>query len=624
VLKRLENFINFYWVFITISIPSSNPQIKSCGVELDFEYENKCYVAQRKFQSSAQTIFKLYEIEKGNWLEVPNAKAFINSILPEDMAEYFFFHGEGVSNINNKQSGGKFRRAIRDILGFRLAETAVEDLKEINKKWTKELSELQNVNEKQSKLFKDKSIETDKVERLEKEIATLSSDREQIDVDLEEINNQLRNCSHDDAQKLQREVDVLNSRAANINNKIRNSKFERQELIKKFGWIIFGQKLANQALDFIDEKSLKARLPAPYDETLVKDLIDKEHCICGRPLKIGTTEYLEVTKLIEKADNAGIRQKLMKARSGGSEIKSRMTDFLSTLQKVEQRLVELDAEKRDTEHELEDKQKQLKEIDVEEVKKLESNKDNCKRKLSTLDQNIGSKKRDYESSKSKLHTIELELKRHGSGDARISRLTEHQNFAEELIELCKTELDKHELQSKKIITDKVNQTLQKFSRKDFKVRLSDDFSFSLVREDGKHVAKGRGENLLLNLSFVSALIEFAQMRSGASGDFLVKGTIAPFVIDAPFGELDNTYKSATAKFLPERSRQLIFLLSSSHWSGTVDETIKNKVGAEYVLISSKSSPQNGKPEDQLVIGEKEYIQSLYNQDKDATFIERVK
>lgn len=607
-----------------VCLQSVKEGIKSCGVELHFEYENKCYVAQRNFQSSAQTIFKLHEVDKGNWLEVPNAKAFINSVLPEDMAEYFFFHGEGVSNINNKQSGGKFRRAIRDILGFRLAETAVEDLKEINKKWTKELSELQNVNEKQSKLFKDKSIETDKIERLEKEIATLNSDREQIDADLEEINNQLRNCSHDDAQKLQREVDVLNRRDSDINSKIRNSKFERQELIKKFGWIIFGQKLANQALDFIDEESLKARLPAPYDESLVRDLIERKYCICGRDLKIGTTEYSEVTKLIEKADNAGIRQKLMKARSGGSEIKSRMTDFLSTLQKVEQRLVELDVEKRDTEHELEDKQKQLKEIDIEEVQKFESNKDNCKRKLSTLDQNIGSKKRDYESSKIRLHSIELELKRHGSGDVRISRLTEHQNFAEELIELCRSELDKHEKESKKTIAGKVNQTLQEFSRKDFKVRVSDDFSFSLVREDGKHVAKSRGENLLLNLSFVSALIEFAQMRSGASGDFLVKGTTAPFVIDAPFGELDNTYKRATAEFLPKRSRQLIFLLSSSHWSGTVDETIKNKVGAEYVLISSKSSPQNGKPEDQLVIGEKEYIQSLYNQDKDATFIERVK
>jgi DNA sulfur modification protein DndD len=607
-----------------VCLQSVKEGIKSCDVLLEFIYEDKTYAAQRKLQSSGQIIFKLHEIEKGNWIDVPNAKSFINSILPEDMAEYFFFHGEGVSNINNKQSGTKFREAIRKILGFSLAENAVKDLDEIRKKWGKELSELKNVNEKQSKLFKEKSQELDKIEKIEKEISILISSKDQYEADLDEIENQLRNCSHNDVKKIQREIDILNINANKNNDSIRKSKLERQDLIKKYGFIIFGQKLANQALDFIDEESLKARLPAPYDESLVNDLIERELCICGRELKIGTNEYLEVTKLIEKADNAGIRKKLMKARTGGSNIKNRMSDFLSTLEKVETLLQELDNEKRNIEHELKDKQTQLGEIKIEDIIEIESKKSKCKKMLSDSEQNLGSKKHILSNSVSRLNSIELELKRHNSGDARINRLTEHQNFAESLMVLCQSELDKHEKESKKTIASKVNQTLQEFSRKDFKVKVSDDFAFSLVREDGKNVAKSRGENLLLNLSFVSALIEFAQMRSGASGDFLVRGTTAPFVIDAPFGELDNTYKSATAKFLPKRSRQLIFLLSSSHWSGTVDATIRDKVGSEYVLISSKISQQNGKPDDIIIIDDKEFTQSLYGQDKDATIIKRVK
>ena len=34
--------------------------------------------------------------------------------------------------------------------------------------------------------------------------------------------------------------------------------------------------------------------------------------------------------------------------------------------------------------------------------------------------------------------------------------------------------------------------------------------------------------------------------------------------------------------------------------------------------------QDGKPDDKLMIDGKEYIQSIYNQDKDATFIERIR
>lgn len=598
--------------------------VTSCRVELSFEYEGRTYNAQRQYQNTGQIVFKVLEISGHNYKDVPNEKAFINNILPVDMAEYFFFHGEGVSNINANQSGERFRRAIRDILGFRLAETAIDDLKDINKRWTKELSDLHNVSKDQRDLIQNKQITEAKLEKFEESLVRLKRDKEESDNDLEEVLIKLRNCSHDDAKRLQLEVDDLVRRNRDLIIKIRSTKGEKQNLIKKYGLILFGQKLANLALDFIDEQSLKAKLPAPYDESLVKDLIEQGSCICGRELKKGSTEFLKVTSLIEKADNAGIRTKLMKARYGGKNIKSRLSDFLSELDSIEKRLSEYDIEKRDIEVKLTEKQHDLDAIDVEEVRKLEATKTACQNKVSSLDREIGITTRNIEIAKNDSQGIEIKLKRFGSEDIRINKLTQYQEFANDLIKLCGQKLCQYEADSKKTIASEVNKTLQECSRKDFKVRVGDDFSFYLVREDGKRVAKSKGENLLLNLSFVSALISFAQMRSGASGDFLVSGTTAPFVIDAPFGELDNTYKRATAEFLPKRSRQLIFLLSSSHWSGAVDETIKELIGSEYVLISSKSSPQNGKPDDKFMIDGKEYLQSLYGQVKDATFIERVR
>ncbi len=335
-----------------ISLQSVKEGGKSCRVELNFEYEGKQYLAQRNLQNTLQPSFKLFEITNNNYNEVPNPKSFVNSILPEDMAEYFFFHGEGVSNINSTKSGDKFRRAIRDILGFRLAETAVEDLKDINKKWTKELSNLQNLSQEQSDLIKSKMSNELKAEKLDNESLTLNSEKEMYARDLDDVLERLRTCSHKDAEELQRQVDILTRKNREVDTKIINSKIEKQGLIKKYGWIIFGQKLANQALDFIDEQSLKAKLPAPYDESLVNDLIERESCICGRDLKIGTDEYSKVLNLIEKADNAGIRHKLMKARTAGGNIKNRFKDFLSELEKVENRLAELDCEKRDTQTEL--------------------------------------------------------------------------------------------------------------------------------------------------------------------------------------------------------------------------------------------------------------------------------
>lgn len=597
---------------------------RDCRVELSFEYEGKYYNAQRHMHNSGQTVFKLFQIYDSNHTEVPNKTAFINNILPEDMAEYFFFHGEGVSNINKKQPGEKFRLAIRAILGFNLAETAIEDLKDINKSWTRELAELKNVSQEQSELIVRKRTNEDRLGRIESTLVHLKADKELHNDNLEEVLGALRNHSNGDAKELQHQVDDLTRRNKSVNDKILATKTEKQGLIKKYGFVIFGQKLARQALDFIDEQSLKAKLPAPYDRSLVTDLVEQERCICGRELKKGTAEFEKVTGMIEKSDNPSIREKLKKSTAGGSNIKSRMGDFLVELTSIERRLSEQDSEKRDIEVELADKKMAFSEIKVDEIQDLESKKTACQNKISIADREIGAQNRNIETLRIDLQSIDAKLKRFGAEDVRIARLSKFQNYTEELITLCADKLNQYESESKITIADKVNQTLQEFSRKDFKVRLGEDFGFHLVREDGKPVAKSKGENLLLNLSFVSALIEFAQMRKGASGDFLVSGTTAPFVIDAPFGELDNTYKRATAEFLPKRSRQLIFLLSSSHWSGDVDETIKDKIGSEYILISHKSTPQNDKPEDRLSIDGNDYIQSLYSQGKDATFVERVR
>lgn len=220
-----------------ICIQSIKEGGKSCCVELSFEYEDKQYLAQRNLQNTLQSSFKLFEITNSNYREVPNPKAFLNSILPEDMAEYFFFHGEGVSNINSSKSGEKFRRAIRDILGFRLAEIAIDDLKSINKEWTKELSELGDLNKDQKELINSKQHKEKNIEKLNSELSGLLSEKEEYDANLEEISNKLRNCSHEDARQLQQQIDKLIRRNDQAEINIDKSKAEKQELIKKYGWI---------------------------------------------------------------------------------------------------------------------------------------------------------------------------------------------------------------------------------------------------------------------------------------------------------------------------------------------------------------------------------------------------
>lgn len=62
---------------------------------------------------------------------------FINSIVHEDAAQYFFFDGEKINDYS-VGDGQEYREAIARILGIKEVENAIDDLKRIEKEYEKE------------------------------------------------------------------------------------------------------------------------------------------------------------------------------------------------------------------------------------------------------------------------------------------------------------------------------------------------------------------------------------------------------------------------------------------------------------------------------------------------------
>ena len=260
----------------------------------------------------------------------------------------------------------------------------------------------------------------------------------------------------------------------------------------------------------------------------------------------------------------------------------------------------------------------MKNIDEEEIKNLEKEKTAAEESHKEAVQLKGSIEYRKQTNKAEQDKLNKELADLSQNAEQISAITENISLIEELITRCKTLLDDTEKEAKFHIAQDVNRILEEFSRKSYEVKLSENFDFVMVDKAGKRVAKGSGESLLLNLSFVSALIKFCRQRVNASGDLLLGGTVAPFVVDAPFGELDDSYKRATAKFLPTNTDQLVLLLSSSHWMGTVEEEIRERVGREYVLISHTTDKKG--PEDNIDLGGTTFQLSKYGADIEFTEI----
>jgi DNA sulfur modification protein DndD len=198
------------------------------------------------------------------------------------------------------------------------------------------------------------------------------------------------------------------------------------------------------------------------------------------------------------------------------------------------------------------------------------------------------------------------------------------DYAEKVENVLRSTLTDSEKDVELRIIEKVNKYLSQFVRQDYKAKLNPaTFDIRLIDKNDHIVPESDGQALLLSLTFIASLIELSRERKGAQGQILTPGAIAPFVVDAPFGDLDNKYKGHVAKAIPNSVEQVIFLLSSSHWEGAVESNIREKVGIEYNMVLEETSEAKSKDSDSITILGKKYETVRYGKTVDRTVLEKV-
>ena len=221
----------------------------------------------------------------------------------------------------------------------------------------------------------------------------------------------------------------------------------------------------------------------------------------------------------------------------------------------------------------------------------------------------------------KIATYDGQLSRLQGNSKILEALKIKQQFINEMLAYIRQHLDSSEVNVRDHVLTEVNNILTKFSRHDYRIRVTEsDFKISLVDKDGSIVGQGDGLNLLLNLTITAALIKFAGARRNVKDPILSGATVAPLVIDAPFGVLDQSYRNVVVTNLPNYTNQLVFFVSSSQWSGEMDVAIKERLGKEYCLVMEESSLQGDKKLDEITIRGNKFVLSKYGQEKPRTSI----
>jgi DNA sulfur modification protein DndD len=594
------------------------------AVEVLFEHNGSHYIAKRFFRggnaSDSGRTFVVARFDRGGQVDISSPDTFINTVIPRDMAAHFLFDGEHAEVFLGEKNRSSIRGAVRDILGCSLIETAIDDLQAISSQFRKQIpstpatKKIEELNSRMDALGS-------QIDTAREEIGRLEKSRQLTEEQIGDIDTKLRNTAA--AKELQRSRERLTEQMRRVEKRQKEASDEVYKWLGENGRFIVSKKITEETFDFLNDESHRGRIPSPYNEEFVKDVLEAETCICGAHLTPGSEAAKKVAKLLERAANQVMRDRIAKVRGRLSSLKSERAKAPNRLVRAKERLAEANEEFASIEAQLGEIHDKLKGINFGDIAAREERREGLRKELSEIDRSIGAFGTGISNAERERAQIDRDINALAQQDNQTAIYAKRRNLCESIKGTLELQLVEEENHARKVLRAGIRKILEATTRKALNLRMSDDYGISLVNSDGITLPKSSGENQLLGLAFTAALVEFAKIRETAQDYKLLPGTIAPLVLDSPFGQLDESYRHTTAEFIPKMSRQVVLLLSRSQGSEEVLSALQTHIGAEYLLVRHNRDPiGERKPESRYFKGE-EYRTAVFDSDYDGTEIVKV-
>lgn len=587
-------------------------------VEICFEHAGKNYRARRFFDNTANSnssseIFKIFVDDGGNSKEISQPATFIQSVIPKPMAKYFFFDGEHAENFAGEDNNAKVGEAVKNILGSEIANTTISDLKEILKKYQSKVARLYTSDDLVTLGEEIKALE-DRIAITKGQIAGSDSQVKNLQVKLNDKQKVLAQLAS--SKKLQLALQSAQRNEETAKRDFRQAQTDYIKWLDTLSMPILTKDLTERIGELISKKRQKNKIPAEYQEPVIKGLLSAQSCICGRQLEPNSAEYKKVEAILsDSATNEQI-DRLTRIQTKSDYLISHIENSESAFKA---RVKELDSAKNrisEAEMAIGGIKKDFKKIDDNEVKKLKSEETELERNIQKLKEGLIRGKISIEDDEKQLKKKQEELKKLEESLGVNEKIRLQRDYLQKAIEVLEHRLQEETKQARSILEATVNKHLDEIAHKSMKIRIDSDFNIKAIFDEEETLPKSGGENQLISLLFTAALIDFAKVRKNADHSILLPGTEAPLVLDSPFGSLDDLYQPRLAPVLPKLSKQLVLLLSGSQKEFVEDE-LNPYVGQRYLFVRHE---RHSKEEPEVTINKKNYTQLYLDSEKSFTEI----
>jgi DNA repair exonuclease SbcCD ATPase subunit len=592
------------------------------AVEVYFEHDGKDYFVSRSINEKFEEhTFEASNIVSGNYERLPEPKVFVDSVIPREMSGYFFFDGEYAETFASNSNKKAVQTAVESMLGCNLAIQASKDFSAIAKQLDKKISALTKNNSAASFQSQIDHFERDD-ESDRKQLAEIEHKLERLTSTKEDIQKRLRNIKG--AKEVEQRREELKLERA--------SKIDERDLLdsRETKWIhqysigFFADKARKECLDVIEQANLKGHIPSKIADTFVNGILESGTCICGREFSEHSSEEQAIRNLIKEAGTSTMSDRLLSVRGLIGVLDKSESSALSIYQEISNDRATLESRVNDIELEIKRCDVELRGSEVKEIAERQSALDQCEQEIGQLLQQKGRLEKACEDREGQI------IDKKGKRDKILAKNDEASLLQKQVALLQATkikleeELETYRAVSRETIGQSVDEILAVAARRSYSSRIDENFNLNMYYSDTDiPVAKSSGENQLLSLAFISSLIKFAADRRGDEQNLLKPGTMAPLMLDSPFGQLDPSYRRSTSEFLPKLAGQVILLLTKTQGDEEVLKVLRQYIQKEYVLVSEVVTEKGDKPVDIITLNGEQLKASVYGAEKNQTRVQKV-
>ena len=553
---------------------------------------------------------------------------FIDRILPEDVADYFFFDGEKIDDYAKRFAAADtdVRDAIEDVLGLQDIDAAISDLDEYciskyDQEYTSAKSESRKYRLKKRtirrKRDKKADLESSKKE-YRKSISELQKEREDYKQELSKAQDQqqvyeskvraeteLRGPGHVDRAEEVLKESMINELTPSVNTRI-NSTIEKQTDIYQNAGIAAAISAAEGVQEVI---SIETPSGLPF---VIRKLIerDPDECFaCGQPLEQGRKELIdhldEVTD--ESTDEADHLHRVAIQLLETEEVQStnpdqqsinpdqlaqRAATLSSQLDDLKQKRISLKEQIREYESQLEGS-----DIENERVSELQEKIQEIEDKIEQKKSKLDETEDDIRGTQSSIGTLQEKLDELEGASEEEEHFRLLRKISEESQEAFEDAKEKYVVQRRKDVQAEAAQIFRSLTHDD-KVyeglSIDEEYRLQLKTSSGVHpiqdIDPSRGERQIIAYSFIAGLSQYTSRD-------------APLVIDTPIARLDEEHKSNLIDEFPSFSHQVIILYQPNE----LDEHDITRFREAGLLTDHKYIVQNeDRPAASTIVSAEEY------------------